>query len=379
MLTANTPLDIICARMSAEIQVKDRIEGLIWHRKTFIGSEAVDWLVQNLTFVEERSEAISMAKLMYQKNLILSTFSSKKEKDFSDSKNLYRFSTKILKHKSSLNSSGSTEGVVTFENQAFHQVGLAFDQNERKRKAMEDEHMIVDSFGDNPNLAYFGIYDGHGGRGCVDILSQILHCSILEQRNEGKVWKECFEKAYTACDQEVCQKLRAKDAKDHSGCTSASVILETDPNTNKSKLYVANIGDTRVVLVRKGIALRLTEDHNSKTNQTEVQRIKDAGGYVFGKKVGGQLSVTRAFGDHHLKECGVISDPYYREIELEKGDSHMIVACDGLWDVISDQKAVDVLLKTDTAQAASSKLLKMALETSGDNVSVMVIKFNEIQ
>jgi protein phosphatase PTC1 len=59
------------------------------------------------------------------------------------------------------------------------------------------------------------------------------------------------------------------------------------------------------------------------------------------------------------------------------GDTHLIIACDGLWDVVSDDEATKVVLENaDNPSVAAEKLKKAALDNlSMDNISVMVIKF----
>lgn len=100
-------------------------------------------------------------------------------------------------------------------------------------------------------------------------------------------------------------------------------------------LYVANVGDTRAVLSNNGVAERMSFDHKS-TNETEVARIKNGGGIVFGNRVGGQLAITRAFGDYFLKNDGVIANPYINRHILKSSDKFLVIASDGVWDVIGD-------------------------------------------
>jgi len=86
--------------------------------------------------------------------------------------------------------------------------------------------------------------------------------------------------------------------------------------------------------------------------------------------------VTRSLGDHLMKEY-IIGTPYVHHEQLTEKDSHLIVACDGLWDVIEDQPAVDFLLTIGDLSSTelSKKLLVKALEQgSTDNLTVMVIK-----
>jgi protein phosphatase PTC1 len=128
-----------------------------------------------------------------------------------------------------------------------------------------------------------------------------------------------------------------------------------------------------ILLSRNGTAVRLTYDHKA-TDEAEGQRIKDLGSWVIQGKVGGTLAVSRAFGDIELKEW-VPADPYQTATLLNPDDSLLIVACDGLWDVCSDQTAVDLATKEETAQRAAEKLLKYAIENgTTDNLSVLVVK-----
>ncbi|KAJ1982296.1 phosphatase 2C [Dimargaris cristalligena] len=148
----------------------------------------------------------------------------------------------------------------------------------------------------------------------------------------------------------------------------------TAPNSHRRwTLYTANVGDARGVLARNGRAVRLTYDHKG-DDPHEVRRISEAGGFVINNRVNGVLAVTRALGDTSMKDV-VVGHPYTTETELTPGDSFLIMACDGLWDVCSDQKAVNLIKDTSDAQKASEILTKYALDNfSRDNITVMVIK-----
>ena len=93
-------------------------------------------------------------------------------------------------------------------------------------------------------------------------------------------------------------------------------------------LYVANAGDARGVLCRKGRALRLTYDHKG-TDKQEAKRIMDSGGFVMSGRVNGVLAVTRSLGDSSMKEF-VVGAPYTTETELNEDDELLILACDGV-------------------------------------------------
>lgn len=58
-------------------------------------------------------------------------------------------------------------------------------------------------------------------------------------------------------------------------------------------------------------------------------------------RVGGSLAVTRAFGDHSLKRDGVTAKPYINKHVLRPFDKYLIIATDGVWDVLEDQEAIN--------------------------------------
>ncbi|KAJ6625643.1 phosphatase 2C-like domain-containing protein [Mycena sp. CBHHK59/15] len=149
------------------------------------------------------------------------------------------------------------------------------------------------------------------------------------------------------------------------------------PTAARRVLYCANAGDARGVLCRGGKAVRLTYDHKGSDKQ-EAKRITDAGGFVVSGRVNGVLAVTRSLGDSSMKEF-VVGAPYTTETELCDDDEFLVLACDGLWDVTSDQAAIDLIRKTGDAQMASQKLLKHALSNhTSDNVTVLVVRFKNV-
>jgi len=204
---------------------------------------------------------------------------------------------------------------------------------------------------------------------------------------QKKTVKDAFVYAYKKTDAELKQKEVL-----YNGTTAitwyvvnlkikfltffCSSYLRTEQINDKivRKLYTANCGDARVVLSRNYQAQRLTYDHKA-SDPKEAKRIQDTGGFIAYNRVNGILSVTRALGDHAMKEW-VVCDPYYTEVTITEKDNFLIMACDGIWDVISDQEAVDLCKAESSAQAMSDKLLNVALKkNSTDNISVMVIVF----
>jgi serine/threonine protein phosphatase PrpC len=164
----------------------------------------------------------------------------------------------------------------------------------------------------------------------------------------------------------------------------------------------ANVGDTRVVYghcdsssgrsldgttvhatTAAATAQRLTVDDSLDHNPLEVARIERAGGFVFKGRVCGVLAVTRSLGDALLKPY-VIAHPHVHIMRLPLDHSGnqwrcVIVACDGLWDVLTDDEAVqavyDYCQDDCTKQAtAADHLVSLALQKgTTDNVTVVVV------
>ncbi|WFD47250.1 protein-serine/threonine phosphatase [Malassezia furfur] len=255
-------------------------------------------------------------------------------------------------------------------------VGVATDCNTRWRRTMEDAHMSILDFDHVPGQALFGVFDGHAGKfaaeWCRDHLAPIL-AEELHAHPTMDV-REVLNNTYMRVDRQL--EVDSEKAGVRSGCTAVTSLLRIESEGDKERrvLYTANVGDARSVLARNGKAVRLTYDHKG-SDELEARRITEKGGFLLNNRVNGVLAVTRSFGDFSMKEF-VVGSPFTTSIALEDDDAFLIVACDGLWDVIGDQEAVDHIAKETDAQGAADKLLKYALDNfSTDNTSVMVVRF----
>lgn len=140
-------------------------------------------------------------------------------------------------------------------------------------------------------------------------------------------------------------------------------------------LYTANVGDARAVLFRRGRAVRLSYDHKG-SDAIEQQRVKDAGGFIVNERVNGMLAITRALGDAEMKDY-IAGRPYTTEMVVCAGqDAFLILACDGLWDVCSDQEACELIAPhADDPQRCAAMLVAHGLASgSCDNLSVLVVR-----
>ncbi|XP_047966542.1 probable protein phosphatase 2C 24 isoform X1 [Salvia hispanica] len=257
-------------------------------------------------------------------------------------------------------------------------------------------------------LHYFGVYDGHGCSHVATKCKERLHEMVKEElllddvgeevsdRNSSSWWRRVMERSFTRMDREVvawnenvvenmipsCRcELQSPDC-DAVGSTAVVAVV------TPCNIVVANCGDSRAVLCRNGKAIPLSTDHKP-DRPDEMNRIQAAGGRVIfweGARVLGVLAMSRAIGDNYLKPY-VSCEPEVTITERSEGDECLILASDGLWDVVSNETACGVArmcLKgkakvmdggTDKAcEDASMLLTKLALaRRSADNVSVLVI------
>ncbi|KAG2393722.1 hypothetical protein C9374_007253 [Naegleria lovaniensis] len=264
---------------------------------------------------------------------------------------------------------------------SFQDIGFAEDMNPRHRRTNEDGHCMIDRFRGKEGEGFFAIYDGHGGRGAVNIVQSRFH-NIFEselndmensQQSELIDVTQVYNQAYSRMDAELkLQEIL------YNGATSITCYVRPLPSSKKRFLYVANCGDARVVISKKdGTAERLTYDHKA-SDEGEVKRIKAKNGFVAYNRVNGVLSVTRSFGDHAMKEW-VISEPYHSFVDLTENEyDYLILACDGVWDVISDQDCVNLIhenANTMNCQQLAEFILKRSLSLgSTDNISIIIIK-----
>lgn len=148
---------------------------------------------------------------------------------------------------------------------------------------------------------------------------------------------------------------------------------------------IANAGDSRAVLGKRGRAIELSKDH--KPNCTsERLRIEKLGGVIYDGYLNGQLSVARALGDWHLKgpkgsKCPLSAEPELEEIVLTEEDEFLIMGCDGLWDVMSSQCAVtivrkELMLHNDPEKCAKELVREALKRNTCDNLTVVIICFS---
>lgn len=254
-------------------------------------------------------------------------------------------------------------------------VGVAEDRNLKCRRTMEDAHTFIYNFGDRTDCGYFAVFDGHAGGEAAEWCAKNVH-ELLDRaltKDDEPSASHSLATAFQEADNQI-----AKLGLRNSGCTAAVALLRWEEDKKKRMLYVANVGDTRVVLCRGGRAFRLTYDHKG-SDAHEGKRVANAGGVILNNRVNGVLAVTRSLGDSYMKDF-VTGSPYTTATELEDQDEFLIIACDGLWDVCDDETAVRYIREIGDPKQAAQKLVDYALNHfSSDNLTCMVIRLADLQ
>ncbi|KAF5206353.1 phosphatase 2c protein [Thalictrum thalictroides] len=255
------------------------------------------------------------------------------------------------------------------------------------RQSMEDAYVCVDDFlrdcrlrhfGEGPN-AFYGVFDGHGGKHAADFVCDHLPRFILEDEDFPREIERVLASAFLQTDTAFAEACSI-DAALASGTTALAALVIG------SSLVVANAGDCRAVLCRRGKAVEMSRDHKPICTK-ERKRIEASGGYVYDGYLNGQLNVARALGDWHMEglkdqEGGPLSaEPELMTTRLTEEDEFLIIGCDGIWDVFRSQNAVDFarrkLQEHNDPILCCKELVDEALKRkSGDNLAVVVVCFN---
>jgi serine/threonine protein phosphatase PrpC len=256
-----------------------------------------------------------------------------------------------------------------------------------KRPTQEDQHII----NINPNIKnssqilnninLIGVFDGHGGKTVSYYLKKNLSqfYFIKSNYNHNIFLKTYLFKRYTEHIFDILQnelKETHPRASEYCGST-ACIAIHTPDNI----LWVVNVGDSRAVLCDKnGNAKQLSIDHKPNVPD-EKKRIESLGGKIVFDGNDWRiksLSLSRAFGDLDCTPY-VTHVPDIFKYKINSDDKFIIIACDGLWDVLNNQVAVDyvknLLLKNIKVNYAE-KLASYALaKGSTDNITVVVYFF----
>jgi len=222
----------------------------------------------------------------------------------------------------------------------------------------------------------FGVFDGHSGERCAQYLKENLAQKVDEfictqDYNIEAGMKQAITQAFLTVDREFVDKAVAERWLD--GSTATVVLIFGD------RVYCANVGDSRTVLSRLGQPFPLSQDHKP-MRPDEHERLMKAGAAVINigvPRVNGLLATSRSFGDGSMKIQGknqIIPDPEVVMRVLQPGDEFIILASDGIWDVLSNEAAVKCAGKFGDSRKMSKALVEEAMRKgSNDNITALVI------
>ncbi|KAI8367262.1 phosphatase 2C-like domain-containing protein [Blakeslea trispora] len=275
-----------------------------------------------------------------------------------------------------------TEKTTTYEANSKYFYGCSHMQG--WRLTMEDAHTTMLKLGDT-GASFFGVFDGHGGSTVAQYTGQTLHKKVLESEHfQKKDYGLALKDAFLALDKSLIEDNSF--AYDPSGCTAIAALVTED-----DRIIVANAGDSRGILSIDGKVKPLSYDHKP-TDEAEMERIVKAGGFVEFGRVNGNLALSRAIGDFEFKQNDslpaekqvVTCDPDIIDHKITKDDEFFVLACDGIWDCMSNQDVVDFvragIAEDKTLEAICENMMDNCLadeQTSTglgyDNMSVMII------
>jgi protein phosphatase 2C family protein 2/3 len=214
-------------------------------------------------------------------------------------------------------------------------------RNKGRRNYMEDQDFVYESINiaHNHHISVFGVLDGHGGIECSQYGVEEIPMKIAGNLRKNSPTnpippEEALFRAFAQVDREFLYSYQGSTA----GST-ANVILY---DCTEHMCYIANTGDTRAILSRdQGKEVYDLSYDRKATDPEEIARIARSGGFVEKGRVLGSLAVSRALGDALLKldsyESVLICDPEITGFLISQRDDFMVIASDGLWDVMSSQ------------------------------------------
>lgn len=252
------------------------------------------------------------------------------------------------------------------------------------RDQNEDKHdIIVNGNSQNPNIKnvnLFAVYDGHGGKEVSKFLKDNLSKYLLNKTCEYPLKKQHVYAVYDNIQKALSKTSYAS----YSGSTAIVVVMFKC--SGSSYLNVLNTGDCRTVLCRDNFALPLSKDHKPNWPE-EHYRITQKGGKIvfdgYDYRIK-DLSVSRAFGDLDATPY-VTHRPDIFRYKLDKNDKFIVIACDGLWDVLNNNDVVNFILMNCYDQTLKTrinnkqmniarKLGEYALKKgSTDNISIIIV------
>ncbi|XP_039255459.1 protein phosphatase 1A-like [Styela clava] len=263
------------------------------------------------------------------------------------------------------------------------------------RVDMEDSHSAKVGLPSLPQWSFFAVFDGHAGSKIAEYSSHHLIEHVLSHKkfenfiNNGEKGgempdedvKEAIRDGFLNLDLKMREISSTRNDNDRSGSTATCVLI------SPQKYYFVNCGDSRSLLCRDSKVHFSTEDHKP-NNPLEKERILNAGGSVMIQRVNGSLAVSRALGDYEYKnveskgptEQLVSPDPEISVVERHETDQFIVLACDGIFDVSSNDELSDFIISRmeicdDLVKVCNSVVDTSLNKGSRDNMTLIILAF----
>ena len=265
-----------------------------------------------------------------------------------------------------------TEKLV--DNGQGHQLRWGVSAMQGWRMDMEDAHTCNTKFS-LKDCAFFAVFDGHASGYVSEYCSNKLLPKIeafLDPNHAGpEEISTAIYQGFLTIDEQLLEEPRIKSGEDRGGTTAVCVMV------TPTKLIWANCGDSRGLLCRGGKLAYYTSDHKP-SNQVEKARIEAAGGTVMMQRVNGSLAVSRALGDFDYKRKDdlpttkqlVSPEPDMMVLEREEKDQFLLLACDGIYDVMTNDDVVQYVLEQLELEKDLSKICSGLIDTCLFKVSL---------
>uniref|UniRef100_K3X688 PPM-type phosphatase domain-containing protein n=1 Tax=Globisporangium ultimum (strain ATCC 200006 / CBS 805.95 / DAOM BR144) TaxID=431595 RepID=K3X688_GLOUD len=284
-----------------------------------------------------------------------------------------------------LNQSESSPTSKKKKNPISVQIGLATAEGLMGHD--NEDRLVVEH---NEHFRLFAVLDGHGGSMAAEFVKEKLFSAIERCYDHGFKSQELSD-TIDALDDEF--QGEAQRIQDMSGACLTCVLLYVDETTGTPQTLTLNVGDCRAIMHEargkgkkdnkgfgpNGKLYALSEDH-CEENKKEKERVLKSGAFIEYGRIGGVLEPFRSIGDIDMKEKEmegwVIATPEIKKSRLLVGRSTLILATDGVWGSLENQKVMTIARKfSNDPQAAADAILEASRDAGSlDDIGIIVVK-----
>ncbi|KAJ1391312.1 hypothetical protein SESBI_36703 [Sesbania bispinosa] len=310
--------------------------------------------------------------------------------------------------------SGRVDGLLWYKDLGNHLYGefsmavVQANNSLEDRSELESGPLSSNHLG--PQGTFIGVYDGHGGTEASQFVSDNLFCNLkrIAGENEG-MSESVIKRAFSATEEGFLSLVRKQwlskpQIASMGTCCLVGIICN-------GMIYIANSGDSRVVLGRveralgEASAIQLSTEHNvnQETVRDELRSKHPYDSHIVVMRhnvwrVKGLIQVSRSIGDAYLKKAEFNREPlplkyrlpetFFKPIlscepsislhKLHPDDQFLIFASDGLWEHLSNQEAVNIV-SNNPPNGTARRLVKAALREAAKKSEIRLAELQKIE